>query len=319
MIINEKPYYSLDYYLKMRFGEKIYKVTIDAGMTCPNRDGSIDTRGCIFCSASGSGDFAGDFRLSIVEQIEQGIQGLSKFHSNRFIAYFQAFTNTYASLSYLRKVYTEAISQETVAVLSIATRPDCIDEEIVSLLVELQKTYKKPVWVELGLQTIHEDTAIYIRRGYQLPCFEYAVKLLRDAGIEVIVHVILGLPGETKEQMIQTVTYLNGVDIQGIKLQLLHVLSDTDLAKDYIDGKFHVLEEDEYVELVAECIARLRPNIVIHRLTGDGPKDLLLAPLWSTSKMKVLNHIHHYLKVGKIKQGCMYEGVDNCVGTTNTI
>lgn len=307
MMINEKPYYALDYYLKSRFGEKIYKVTIDAGMTCPNRDGSIDTRGCIFCSASGSGDFAGDSMLSITEQILHGMEGLKKFHSNRFIAYFQAFTNTYASIAYLRKVYTEAISQENVAVLSIATRPDCIDEEIVTLLSQLQQQYQKPIWVELGLQTIHEDTAVYIRRGYKLPCFEKAVKLLRNAGIEVIVHVILGLPGESKEQMLQTVTYLNDVDVQGVKLQLLHVLSDTDLAIDYKAGKFLVLEEDEYVELVAECIAKLRPDIVIHRLTGDGPKDLLIAPMWSTSKMKVLNHIHHHLKVEKIKQGCMYE------------
>lgn len=319
MIKNEKPYYSLDYYLKTRFGEKIYKVAINAGMTCPNRDGTIGTRGCIFCSAKGSGDFAGDARKSIAEQIQQGMKGVEKFHSSHFIAYFQAFTNTYAPLSYLRSVYTQAIEQDSIAVLSIATRPDCVTPNIVQLLRELQETYKKPVWVELGLQTVQEKTAVYIRRGYELPCFEQAVRLLREAGIEVITHVILGLPGENREQILETIDYLNGMDIQGIKLQLLHVLEDTDLAEDYRNNRFHVLEEEEYVDLVTVCIARLRPDIVIHRLTGDGPKDLLLAPLWSTSKMKVLNHIHHQLKTDGIRQGCAYREEEIHVGAGNAV
>lgn len=319
MIKNEKPYYSLDYYLKTKFGEKIYKVAINAGMTCPNRDGTIGTRGCIFCSAKGSGDFAGDARKSIAEQIQQGMKGVEKFHSRHFIAYFQAFTNTYAPLSYLRSVYTQAIEQDSIAVLSIATRPDCITQDIVQLLRELQETYKKPVWVELGLQTVQEKTAVYIRRGYELPCFEQAVRLLREAGIDVIIHVILGLPGETGEQILETIDYLNKMDIQGVKLQLLHVLEDTDLAKDYRDNRFHVLEEEEYVDLVTACIARLRPDIVIHRLTGDGPKDLLLAPLWSTSKMKVLNHIHHQLKMDGIRQGCAYREEETHVGAGNAV
>lgn len=319
MIKNEKPYYSLDYYLKTRFGEKIYKVAINAGMTCPNRDGTIGTGGCIFCSAKGSGDFAGDAGRTIAEQIQQGMKGVEKFHSRHFIAYFQAFTNTYAPLSYLRSVYTQAIEQDSIAVLSIATRPDCIAPDIVQLLRDLQETYKKPVWVELGLQTVQEKTAVYIRRGYELPCFEQAVHMLREAGIEVIVHVILGLPGENRKQILETIDYLNGMDIQGIKLQLLHVLEDTDLAEDYRKNRFHVLEEEEYVDLVTACIARLRPDIVIHRLTGDGPKELLLAPLWSTSKMKVLNHIHHQLKVDGIRQGCAYREEEIHVRAGNAV
>lgn len=298
----DKPYYSFSYYLKQTFGEKIHKVSINAGMTCPNRDGTIGRGGCIFCSAGGSGDFAGNVKTSITEQINEGIAGTTKFNVNKYIAYFQAFTNTYAPIEYLRKIYEEAIAHEKVAVISIATRPDCLSEEVIDLLVKLNE--KKPVWIELGLQTIHEDTANYIRRGYQLSCFEQAAKKLRQRGISVIVHVILGLPGEDKKRMLETVTYLNHMDIQGIKLQLLHVLKYTDMAKDYEAGKFKVLSLEEYTDCVVSCIANLDPSIVIHRITGDGPKDILIAPLWSSRKMFVMNTIHHELKVRNIWQGC---------------
>lgn len=301
----EKPYYSFNYYLQQTFGCKVYKVALNAGMSCPNRDGTIGTGGCIFCSAGGSGDFAGDRTCTITEQIEQGIAGTSKFHANAYVAYFQAYTNTYAPVKRLRAIFTEAIQHPKVAAISIATRPDCLDEEKIALLAELNQI--KPVWVELGLQTIWEETASYIRRGYQLSCFEHVCRRLRDRGLTVIVHVILGLPNETKEQMLATIQYLNHQDIQGIKLQLLHVLRGTDLALDYEAGNFQVLEEKEYVSLVVDCIERISPEIVIHRLTGDGPKDLLIAPLWSTRKMQVLNEIHHELKIRNTWQGRILE------------
>ncbi|MCI6677306.1 MAG: TIGR01212 family radical SAM protein [Clostridiales bacterium] len=301
----EKLYYSFNYYLQQTFGCKVYKVALNAGMSCPNRDGTIGTGGCIFCSAGGSGDFAGDKNCSITEQIEQGIVGTSKFHANAYIAYFQAYTNTYAPIQRLRSVFTEAIHHPNVVAISIATRPDCLDPEVIQLLAELNK--EKPVWVELGLQTIWDDTASYIRRGYELSCFEQACKNLREKGLTVIVHVILGLPGETKEKMLATIDYLNHQDIQGIKLQLLHVLKGTDLAAEYEKGTFSVLEEQEYVSIVVDCIERISPQIVIHRLTGDGPKDLLIAPLWSTKKMQVLNEIHHELKIRNTWQGRILE------------
>ena len=238
-----KPYYSLDAYLKKTFGEKVYKLSLDGGMTCPNRDGTCGDRGCIFCSAGGSGDFAGDRNKSIPEQIrEQKSLLQQKRPVHKFIAYFQAYTNTYAPVEYLEKIFREAISDEEVVVLSIGTRPDCLGEEVLSLLEELNRI--KPVWVELGLQTMHEKTAQYIRRGYPLSCFEQAVNELHRRGIPVIVHTILGLPGEGQEEVFATMDYLNGLSISGIKLQLLHVLKNTDLAADYAAGKFEVLEQD---------------------------------------------------------------------------
>lgn len=279
-------------------------------MTCPNRDGTLGTGGCIFCSAGGSGDFAGDRRESITQQIEHGIQGLTKFHADGYIAYFQAYTNTYAPVSYLRRVYEEAVSHPLVEAVSIATRPDCLSDETVSLLAEFNQ--RKPVWVELGLQTMHERTAEYIRRGYPLACFEDAVSRLRDHGLDVIVHTILGLPGESREDMIQTIHYLNQKDIQGVKLQLLHILEGTDLADDYRSGVFRAMTQEEYVDTVADCVANLSDTIVIHRLTGDGPKDILIAPLWSTRKMQVLNQIHHKLKEQDIWQGKALE-TDLCL------
>ncbi len=299
---DEKRYYSLDYYLKQTYGEKLYKIALDGGMTCPNRDGTLGVRGCIFCSAGGSGDFAGDRRTSITEQIEAGkAQSIRKHSGFSYIAYFQAYTNTYAPVSYLRSVFTEAINHPDIRILSIATRPDCLNDDVLALLAELNK--KKPVWVELGLQTIHEETAQFIRRGYKLPVFEDALRKLRKIGITVIVHTILCLPGESREMMLDTIRYLNTQDIQGIKLQLLHILKHTDLADYYEKHPFHLPSREEYYELLGMCICSLRPDIVIHRLTGDGPKQLLVAPLWTGNKRQVLNGMQRYFKEQNIWQG----------------
>ena len=255
---NGKPYHSLDHMLRERFGEKVYKVTLNGGMSCPNRDGKLGSRGCIFCSAGGSGDFAADAELSVTEQIDSQIALLSaKRPIHKYIAYFQAYTNTYAPVEYLRKIFTEALAHPSVVALSIGTRPDCLGEDVLDLLNELNQ--RKPVWVELGLQTMHERTAAYIRRGYPLSCFEDAVQNLRKRQIEVIVHTILGLPGESEKDILETMQYLNGQDIQGIKLQLLHVLKGTDLAEDYVAGKFRVYEREEYLNLLIDCLEHLDP------------------------------------------------------------
>lgn len=284
-------YYALNQYLKDTFGQKVYKIALDGGFTCPNRDGTLDTRGCIFCSGRGSGDFSGSRELSVTQQIEKGKMRLEKkIKQGKYIAYFQAFTNTYAPVSMLRKKFEEAISHPDIVGLSIATRPDCLPEEVMDLLIELNQI--KPVWVELGLQTIHEKTASYIRRGYPLSVFDEAVSKLKKASITTIVHVILGLPGESRRDMLDTVDYVGKSGVSGIKLQLLHVIRGTDLAKEYEAGKFNTLSMEEYVELVADCIAILPKNMVIHRMTGDGDKKTLIAPLWSGDKKNVLNRLN---------------------------
>ncbi len=299
---NDKPYHSLDYELKKRYGEKIYRLSLNGGMTCPNRDGKISTGGCIFCSAGGSGDFAGKADQPIVRQIEvQKAMIRLKRPVSKYIAYFQAYTNTYASLDHLEHIFMEAISVPEIAILSIATRPDCLDKQVLDLLARLNRM--KPVWVELGLQTIHKDTAEFIRRGYSLSCFEEAVRQLRSRGLEVIVHTILFLPGEDETKMLQTVDYLNRQDIQGIKLQLLHVLENTDLAGYYREHPFPIPTMDEYISLLIQCLERLSPDIVIHRLTGDGPRDLLIAPLWTTHKRTVLNSLHQKMRAQNTWQG----------------
>ena len=313
---NGKPYCSLDYMLRERFGEKVYKVTLNGGMSCPNRDGTLGTRGCIFCSEGGSGDFAADVSLSVTEQIESQIALLSgKRPIQKYIAYFQAYTNTYAPVEYLRKIFKEAMSHPRIVALSVGTRPDCLGEEVLDLLEELNRI--KPVWIELGLQTIHEKTAQYIRRGYRLSCFDQALENLRKRNIEVIVHTILGLPGESREEILETMRYLNKKDIQGIKLQLLHVLKGTDLAYDYLAGRFHVYEREEYLALLIECLENLDPEIVIHRITGDGPKDLLIAPLWASRKREVLNLLHHQMKEQNSYQGKSLK-VPDCERTEGT-
>ena len=301
----EKRYHSMDYDLKTVYGEKVYKITLNGGMTCPNRDGTLGFNGCIFCGAKGSGDFAGSCGLSVAQQIAAGKKELAeKRPVHSFIAYFQAFTNTYAPVSRLEALYTEALKDPDVKILSIATRPDCLGPSVLTLLERINRT--RPVWVELGLQTIHPGTAAFIRRGYELPVFEQAVQNLRAIGITVIVHTILYLPGETQEQMLETLEYLNHMDIQGIKLQLLHILRDTDLAVIYENQPFHVPDMAEYIQFLGTCISRLNPQIAIHRLTGDGPKELLAAPMWTQNKRTVLNALQHYLKEQDIWQGKEY-------------
>ena len=303
----ERRYYSLDYELKNTFGEKIYKITLNGGMTCPNRDGRCGTGGCIFCSAKGSGDFAGSAALPIEAQLARGKKDLAQKRPIRsYIAYFQAFTNTYAPVDYLENIFSRAVRDPDVKVLSVATRPDCLGKDVLCLLERLNRI--KPVWIELGLQTIHPRTAEYIRRGYPLEVFDKAVSDLRAAGIRVIVHVILFLPGETEEMMMETIDYLNRTDIQGIKLQLLHILRGTDLALDYEKSHFYVPDMETYIRVLGRCVARLRPDISIHRLTGDGPKDLLIAPLWTGAKRTVLNRFQQYLKENDIWQGKEYYG-----------
>lgn len=304
---NGKPYHSLDYALKQQFGTKVYKIALDGGMTCPNRDGLLDTRGCIFCSSGGSGDFAAPAAASVNSQIESAIARITHKMGRSpaaYIAYFQSYTNTYAPTVRLRRLFTEALAHPDIKALSIATRPDCLPEEVLDLCAELNT--RKPVWLELGLQTIHEDTAATIRRGYPLSCFEDSLDRLRRRGLTAIVHVILGLPGETKKQMLETVSWLAAQDIQGIKLQLLHILNGTDLAGLYEQGLCPTLTMDEYIDLVIDCIALLPPELIIHRITGDGPKDLLIAPLWSANKRLVLNTMTRRFKERGITQGMHY-------------
>ena len=294
-------YYSLNEYLKNTFGEKVYKISLNGGMTCPNRDGTLDSRGCIFCSKGGSGEFSANALLPISEQLEQAKRRIrEKTDCKRFIAYFQPFTNTYAETEYLRRIFTEAIAPEDIAALSIATRPDCLGENVLALLSELNQI--KPVWVELGLQTIHEKTAEYIRRSYPLEKFDCAAKRLRELGINVITHLIIGLPGESREMLLDSVRYA-GERSNGVKLQLLHVLKDTDLCSDYLSGKFDVLSIEEYIELLCDCVEALPKNVVIHRLTGDGDKRLLVAPMWSADKKRVLNAINKAFRERNVTQG----------------
>lgn len=293
--MENKPYYSLDAYLKNTFHEKVYRIALNGGMTCPNRDGSIGVGGCIFCSEGGSGEFAQSPSLSITEQIESGKEQLkNKVRANHYIAYFQAFTNTYAPVSYLERIFMEAISHPDIVVLSIATRPDCINEKTLQLLCKLNT--RKPVWIELGLQTIHETSAAFIRRGYDLSCFEETVSRLKRCGIKIVVHTILGLPGETKQQMLETIDYVSRLHIFGIKIQMLHILKGTDLANYYEKRPFHLFTMEEYTDFIVEIIHRLPKDLVIHRLTGDGPSSLLIEPQWSLRKRQVLNLIHHKLK-----------------------
>ncbi len=308
----DKPYYSLNEYCKRVYHEKLYKIALDAGFTCPNRDGTLGHRGCIFCSAGGSGDFAVKTKTkSISMQLEEGLTLFKgKKIGTRFIAYFQAFTNTYAPVSYLRQVYTPALSHPDIAGISIATRPDCISEECLLLLSELKKQYPdKFIWVELGLQTIHESTAEFIRRGYPLPVFEQAMTKLTAHNIPVIVHVILGLPHESESMQYETINHLNKWKPFGIKLQLLHILKGTDLADYYLEpaNHFEALTQENYISLLIGCIERLSPDIVIHRVTGDGPKDLLIAPAWSLNKRNVLNTLHGQMRALNSYQGKLYQ------------
>lgn len=299
------PYLSLNEYYRGLFGKKTAKISLDGGFTCPNRDGTLSTGGCIFCSVGGSGDFAEDATLSITQQIKNGkVQTQKKWPDACYIAYFQAFTNTYAPVEVLRAKYEEALAQPDIWGISTATRADCLGDDVLTLLQELSQ--KTNIWVELGLQTANERTAKFIRRGYNNEVFLESVRKLNRLQIPVIAHVIIGLPGETLDDMLKTIDFLNRLPIQGIKLQLMHVLAHTDLATLYQRGDYTPLEKGEYLEILCNCISRLRPDIVIHRLTGDGDKNTLLAPLWSLHKRDVLNSLHQLLKNKKIQQGNSY-------------
>lgn len=292
-------YTSYNNYLKEKYGRKIYKIALNIGCTCPNRDGTIGRNGCIFCSAGGSGEFAGNPLATVTEQINEGRRLIdsklpeSNFSEPSYIAYFQAYTNTYGSYDKLKAAYLEAVNHPLVVSLSIATRPDCIGDDILSLLCEINKI--KPVTVELGLQTIHENTAVLIRRGYSLPIYTECLERLHQNGISVVTHLILGLPGETKKDILESVKFVvdNGTD--GIKLQLLHVLKGTELAEMYEKGDFNTYTLEEYMDVLTECVKLIPKNVVIHRLTGDGDKKLLIAPLWSANKKLVINTINKYM------------------------
>lgn len=299
-------YYSLNEYLIKEYGSKMYKLALNGGMTCPNRDGLIDSRGCIFCSSHGSGDFTKSFSKNVADTINLQIDNAkalvnNKYKGDKYIAYFQAFTNTYAHIDYLRSLYMPVIMRDDISILSIATRPDCIDDDVLSLLDHLN--HIKPVWIELGLQTIHQNTAEYIRRGYSLETYDKCVSKLNSIGINPIVHIIVGLPNETDEDMIETARYVAKSGASGIKIQLLHILKDTDLYKDYTKGLFKELSLEHYIKIVGDILEVLPPHMVIHRITGDGPKSLLVAPTWSGDKKNVLNTMNKYFKENNICQG----------------
>ena len=279
---------------KKHLWRKVYKISLDGGMTCPNRDGKIDTRGCIFCSRGGSGEFSADRNHSITEQIREAKERIGrKTDCKKFIAYFQPFTNTYAPVEYLEKIFTEAVAPDEIVALSVATRPDCLPDKTVNLLSRLNKI--KPVWVELGLQTVHKSTAEYIRRVYDLSVYDDAVKRLHKEGISVITHIIIGLPNETEDMIVQSAEYA-GKCSDGIKLQLLHILKDTDLCDEYEKGNVPVLSLERYADILVKCLRVIPKTTVIHRLTGDGDKKILVAPLWSADKKRVLNYINKVLR-----------------------
>ena len=305
--MEKKYYYSFTDYCKKNFGRKLYRVALDAHMTCPNRDGTIDTRGCIFCDVGGSGDFAIAYDGQKLTK-QDLIYNHQEANAGDYIAYFQAYTNTYASVARLKQLFEGALSDELFAGISIATRPDCISIETLQLFQELKQQYpNKFIWVELGLQTVHEKSAQFIRRGYALDVFDACVKNLHAIGISVIAHVIIGLPHENQSDVLETIHHLNSVRIDGVKLQLLHYLKGCDLGKLYEKNPeaFHVLTKEEYTDIVVKCIGNLDKHIVIHRLTGDGAGNLLIAPLWSRNKKSVLNEIRHKLKQNSVVQGCL--------------
>ncbi len=296
-------YYRLNDHLKEKFGCKVYKLSLDAGMSCPNRDGTVGDRGCIFCSTSGSGDFAEKYDGNINFQIENAKkQVVAKIDENtKYIAYFQSFTNTYGPIEKLEKVFCAAINHPNVVALSIATRPDCLPDSVLDLLDRLNRI--KPIWVELGLQTIHQKTAQYIRRGYDLPVFDYAVKQLKKRGITIVAHMIIGLPYETDEMIYETAEYIGKSGVDGIKFHMLHVLKGTDLENEYSKGLFSLFDLNNYTRVLAECIRLIPQTVVVHRITGDGSKRELVAPLWTADKKRVLNYINRYFTEVDLVQG----------------
>lgn len=313
----DKPYHSLNYYLKNKYGEKVYKISLNAGCTCPNRDGKLDHRGCIFCSAGGSGDFAAPKRLTIKEQIDEGKALVAKkFNGNQFIAYFQAYTNTYGHVDQLESMFQEAISTPGILGLSIATRPDCLNDDIMEMLKRLNE--QTDLWVELGLQTIHEDSAKYIRRHYSLSTYNEGVDKLKSASIDTIVHLILGLPNESTDDMLESVDYVAASGVQGIKLQLLHVLKGTELEQEYKKGHLTTMEREDYIHLVVDAVERLPHDMVIHRLTGDAPRALLVSPTWSTDKKNIFNQIHKEFNRRKSYQSLRYQGLTTALPVDNS-
>ena len=288
-------YTSANAYFQSRFGCKVYKLSLDAGFTCPNRDGTLGVRGCIFCSPYGGGEFAQGGCRSVAEQLEQAkSQVRRKIPDGKFLAYFQAFTNTYAPVETLESLYYAAIQPNDVVGLAIGTRPDCLPPETLALLERINRI--KPVFVELGLQTTNPKTVAYIRRGYENEVYFDAVRRLKEIGVHVITHIILGLPGEDAQDAVETTRHAITAGTDGVKFHLLHVLQNTDLAKEYQAGAFRCLTLEEYAQSLKQCLAQVPPSVVVHRITGDGAKKDLIAPLWSGDKKRVLNYLHNYLK-----------------------
>lgn len=306
MMWSGKRYHTLNYHLRAQFGEKVMKISLDGGFSCPNRDGSISREGCIFCSERGSGDFAGSRRLTITDQFDQVRDHMTeKWAKGKFIAYFQAFTNTYDTVESLKRKYDEAVAQPGVVGLAIATRPDCLDEDIVKLIADYAKECF--VWVELGLQTASDVTAELINRGYQTWAYEEAIALLRQYNIDVVTHVIFGLPGETKKDMLTTVDFVRNQGSQGVKFHLLHLMKNTPMEKLYDEGKLEFMSKEDYIDVICESIGLLDPNMVVHRLTGDAPRELLIGPMWSLNKWEILNTIDSELERRNITQGSLLE------------
>lgn len=304
---NDKRYHSLNYFLREKFGSKVFKIALDAGFYCPNRDGTISSGGCLFCSERGSGDFAGNRIFSITKQFEDiKIMMSKKWKTGKYIAYFQAYTNTYASIEVLRKKYEEAVLQEGVVALAIATRPDCLGTEVLDLIEEY--SHRVYTWVELGLQTSNDESAKIINRGYKLLKFEEALSELNKRNIDVVVHTIFGLPGESTEDMLKTIDYVAHKNIKGIKLHLLHLMENTPMVELYKQKKLKFLKQPEYIDIICKTITMLPPNMVIHRLTGDSPRDLLIGPMWSLKKWEVLNDIDNTLKQLDLYQGQNFKG-----------
>ena len=303
---NQHRYYTLNNYLFQKYSKKVFKVALNGDFSCPNRDGKTSYHGCLYCSEKGSGDFAGDKNANLKDQFDSVRTTIHKKWPNaKYIAYFQANTNTYGSLHKIKTLFEEArLLHEDIVAISIATRPDCLEDDIISYLADLNK--RIPVWIELGLQTIHEKTAKIINRGHDLQCFTDAVRKLRKNNIDVITHIINGLPNETKEMMLATVNYLNTLDIQGIKIHSLFLLKNTIMGDMYLKKPWNLLTLEDYVEIVVEQLALLNPNIVIHRLSGDAPKDLLIAPEWGLKKFVVMNEIDKLMKEKQLFQGCLY-------------
>lgn len=299
---NGKRFHNLNYFLRNKFGEKVFKISLDGGFSCPNRDGTISKGGCLFCSERGSGDFAGDRDFSISRQFNDiKTMMAKKWKNGKYIAYFQAYTNTYAPIDVLKKKYEEALKQEGVVALAIATRPDCLGDEVLDLLEEINKKFY--VWVELGLQTCNDETARKINRGYKLEVFEDAIKRLKERNIDFVVHSIFGLPGETKEDMLKTVEYIAHSGAQGVKFHLLHLMKGTPLVKLYERGELEFLEEEDYIDLLCKSVEMLPQEMVIHRLTGDAPRDLLIGPMWSLKKWEILNAIDRTMEENDVYQG----------------